>query len=138
VDVLQAPEHLVEEKLVVFCCEVIVGFDNLCRCHDTLCFHVEYVQIQHNGKSHMSHLMQVCLHELKHNKYVFEVPRIWRQHDVLDLNDVCTQPDGFIKVQKGSPQHPQTLSVQKTQLQGTQNIEAARSTAASTENALPG
>lgn len=34
-------------------------------------------------------LMQVCLHELKDNVDVLELSGARRQHDVLDLNNIC-------------------------------------------------
>lgn len=33
--------------------------------------------------------MKVSLHELKHDVYVLELPWTRRQHDVLDLHNVC-------------------------------------------------
>lgn len=36
--------------------------------------------------------MEVCLHELKHHIDVFELPGTGRQHDVLDLHNVCSMP----------------------------------------------
>jgi hypothetical protein len=35
------------------------------------------------------HLVQVSLHQLKHHIDILEVPRAGRQHDVLDLHNVC-------------------------------------------------
>jgi hypothetical protein len=61
VDVLQASQELVEEELVVLLREVVVRLD---------------------------HLVQVCLHELKHHVDVTEVARVGRQHHVLDLHHV--------------------------------------------------
>lgn len=37
-----------------------------------------------------SHLMQVCLHELKDHINVFEVTGARREHDVFDLHNVCS------------------------------------------------
>lgn len=61
VDVLEAAEHLVEEKLMVLGCEVIVGLDDL---------------------------MQVGFQELKDDKDIPIGGRGWRQDNVLDLHNV--------------------------------------------------
>ena len=37
--------------------------------------------------------MEVSLHELKHHIDIFELPRTGRQHDVLDLHNVCDTTD---------------------------------------------
>ena len=37
----------------------------------------------------MTNLMKVSLHELKDDVYVLELPWTRRQHDVLDLHDIC-------------------------------------------------
>lgn len=36
-------------------------------------------------------LVEVGLHQFKHDVNVLEVVRRWRQHDVLDLNNVCEE-----------------------------------------------
>lgn len=61
VDVLQAAEELVEEELVVLGREVIVGLDDL---------------------------VEVGLHELEDDVNVAELAARWREHDMLDLDDV--------------------------------------------------
>jgi len=69
-DIFHCTEHLVEKELEMLLCEVIIGLDNL---------------------------VEVSVHELKDNKYIFEVPPRWRQHYVLDLDDV------------GMPEKPEKL-----------------------------
>mmetsp|Transcript_13085 Transcript_13085/g.41375 ORF Transcript_13085/g.41375 Transcript_13085/m.41375 type:complete len:353 (-) Transcript_13085:435-1493(-) len=61
VDVLQTTEQLVEEELIVLCCEVIVCLD---------------------------HLMQVGLHKLEHHVNILVALGVVRQHDVPQLDDV--------------------------------------------------
>ncbi len=37
----------------------------------------------------VTYLMKISFHELKHHVDILEVPCAWRQHDVLNLNNVC-------------------------------------------------
>lgn len=71
-DIFERTEHLIEKELVVLLCQVIIGLDNL---------------------------VEVCVHELKDNKYILVVPPGRRQHYVLDLDDV------------GVPQKPEKLDL---------------------------
>lgn len=61
VDVLHAAEQLVQEELVVLGREVVVGLDDL---------------------------VEVGLHELEDDVNVAELAARWREHDMLDLDDV--------------------------------------------------
>mmetsp|Transcript_6396 Transcript_6396/g.22521 ORF Transcript_6396/g.22521 Transcript_6396/m.22521 type:complete len:236 (+) Transcript_6396:912-1619(+) len=61
VHVLQPPQHLVQEELVVLRRQVVVR---------------------------LYHLVQVRLHQLEHHVQVIVPVRVGREHDVLDLHDV--------------------------------------------------
>ena len=39
--------------------------------------------------------MKVSLHELKDHINVLELPRTWREHDVLDLHNICKHTEMF-------------------------------------------
>jgi hypothetical protein len=60
-NVFEGSKKLVETELVMLFCQVIICLNNL---------------------------VEIRLHELKKDISIFEVLPRWRQHDVLDLDDV--------------------------------------------------
>ncbi len=117
--VLEASEHLVQEELVVLRREVVVGLDDLSGArerHDrlrvsaTLRVHMlplaKALQLACSSNfapkriASSAHLVEVGLQQLEDDVDVLEVLRAGRQHDVLDVHNVCTSSSAQERILK--------------------------------------